>query len=224
MIIKLSPMATLIHKRDKKDINEHVVTSTFAVGKCSKWTFLLRLRWTKVKGLYIIAPYVPFVLIIWPWPQMRTPRWSPDQIHPGFYILRNPCSPPFFQATIVLCIGLLLAAGATSEVVTGIPETLGCSRSSYGIRLFLPSVLMFVFQLGLVYLTIILILAILATRMHLCLWHMEWHVDGSEALVHFCVRHATCRLYGVTRGLFGVVCGVELDLRDDQSGNRDVLV
>jgi hypothetical protein len=29
----------------------------------------------------------------------------------------------------------------------------------------------------------IFILAILATRMHLHLWHTERHVDGSEALV-----------------------------------------
>ncbi|KAG1808701.1 uncharacterized protein BJ212DRAFT_645957 [Suillus subaureus] len=29
-----------------------------------EWTFLLRSRWTKVKGLYIIARHVPFVLII----------------------------------------------------------------------------------------------------------------------------------------------------------------
>jgi predicted membrane channel-forming protein YqfA (hemolysin III family) len=30
----------------------------------SKWTFLRQSRWTKVKGLYIITRYIPFLMLI----------------------------------------------------------------------------------------------------------------------------------------------------------------
>ncbi|KAG1809173.1 uncharacterized protein BJ212DRAFT_620635 [Suillus subaureus] len=36
----------------------------FVCSLHKEWTFLLRSRWTKVKGLYIVARYVPYVLII----------------------------------------------------------------------------------------------------------------------------------------------------------------
>ncbi|KAG1809176.1 uncharacterized protein BJ212DRAFT_620696 [Suillus subaureus] len=39
-------------------------TYDFVCSLHEEWTFLLRSRWTKVKGLYTIARYVPFVLII----------------------------------------------------------------------------------------------------------------------------------------------------------------
>ncbi|KAG1840622.1 hypothetical protein F4604DRAFT_434746 [Suillus subluteus] len=143
-------------------------------------------------------------------------------------------------ATILSTISLSLVDGVTSDVMTStIPGIPGCSRSPYSARLFLPFILVFVFQLGLVCLTIIrviqswrlakgplyivlvkhnifyyacglllsavnvllqmlvdmyfvysslvrfqvFILAILATRMHLHLWHTKRHVHGSEALV-----------------------------------------
>ncbi|KAG1808702.1 uncharacterized protein BJ212DRAFT_1484945 [Suillus subaureus] len=144
-------------------------------------------------------------------------------------------------AIFVSSISILLVAGVTSDVTTdAIPGIQGCSRGPHDIRLFLLFILMFVFQLGLVCLTItraiqswrsangplyamlvkhnifyyacgllfsavnvllpillldmysvyssfqvlqIFILAILATRMHLHLWHAERHVDGSKAIV-----------------------------------------
>ncbi|KAG1836968.1 hypothetical protein DFJ58DRAFT_749612 [Suillus subalutaceus] len=59
-------------------------------------------------------------------------------------------------ATIVSTISLSLVDGATSDVMTStIPGIPGCSRSPYSARLFLPFILVFVFQLGLVCLTII---------------------------------------------------------------------
>ncbi|KAG2356027.1 hypothetical protein BDR07DRAFT_485762 [Suillus spraguei] len=39
-------------------------TYDFVCSLHEEWTFLLRSRWTKVKGLYIIARYVPFALMI----------------------------------------------------------------------------------------------------------------------------------------------------------------
>ncbi|KAG1836967.1 hypothetical protein DFJ58DRAFT_157394 [Suillus subalutaceus] len=39
-------------------------TYDFVCSLQEEWTFLLRSRWTKVKGIYVIARYVPFVIII----------------------------------------------------------------------------------------------------------------------------------------------------------------
>ncbi|KAG2067966.1 hypothetical protein BDR04DRAFT_821926 [Suillus decipiens] len=39
-------------------------TYDFVCSLHEEWTFLLRSRWTKVKGLYIITRYIPFALII----------------------------------------------------------------------------------------------------------------------------------------------------------------
>ncbi|KAG1840623.1 hypothetical protein F4604DRAFT_434934 [Suillus subluteus] len=235
----------------------------------SKWTFLLRSRWTKVKGLYIIARYVPFVLIILDLclalAQTENPKKCQilNNISTFFAVISLTFSECFFVlrtyalwnnnrivlvamlsalfVTIVSSIGILLVTGAPSDVTTGvIPGIQGCSWNSHGVRLFLPFILAFVFQLGLVCLTItraiqswrsatgplyvmlvkhnifyyacgllfsamnvllpilrldmyfafsslvcfeVFILAILATRMHLHLWHIERHVNGSEALV-----------------------------------------
>ncbi|KAG1799957.1 uncharacterized protein BJ212DRAFT_145147 [Suillus subaureus] len=38
-------------------------TYDFVCSLHEEWTFLLRSRWTKVKGLYIITRYIPFVVI-----------------------------------------------------------------------------------------------------------------------------------------------------------------
>ncbi|KAG1799955.1 uncharacterized protein BJ212DRAFT_144962 [Suillus subaureus] len=243
-------------------------TYDFVCSLHEELTFLLRSRRTKVKGLYIIARYVPFVLIILDLCLTLTQNENPkkckilDNIFSIFGMMSLTFSECFFIlrtyalwnnnrivlvamlsalfATIVSSISLLLAGGITSEVtasaISGIP---GCSRTPHGIR-FLPFMLTFVCQLGLVCLTIIsviqswrsakgplyampvkhnifyyacgllfsavnilfsaplldmypvysslggmqiFILAILATRMHLHLWHVERHVDGSEALV-----------------------------------------
>ncbi|KAG1840620.1 hypothetical protein F4604DRAFT_1832120, partial [Suillus subluteus] len=156
-------------------------------------------------------------------------------------------------AAIVSSIGIMLVIGAPSDVTTGvIPGIQGCSWSSHDVRSFLPFILLFVFQLGLVCLTItraiqgwrsargplyavlvkhnifyyacglffsamnvllpillvdmyflfsclicleIFILAILATRMHLHLWHIERRVNGSEALVCISVSDMPIPLY-----------------------------
>ncbi|KAG2089815.1 hypothetical protein BD769DRAFT_1781782 [Suillus cothurnatus] len=243
----------------------------FVCSLHEEWTFLLRSRWTKVKGLYIIARYVPFVLIILDLCLALTPNENPEECQilnnifaffaaislvssEGFFILRTyalwnnnrivlVAMLSAFFAIIVSSISLSLVSSATSDVTvtTSIIRGIrGCSRSPYSARLFLPFILVCVFQLGLVGLTIIraiqswrsakgplyvilvkhnifyyacgllfsavnvilqilldmyfiysslvrfqiFILAILAARMHLHLWHTEWHVNGSEALVY----------------------------------------
>ncbi|KAG1837097.1 hypothetical protein DFJ58DRAFT_155557 [Suillus subalutaceus] len=63
----------------------------------------------------------------------------------------------------------------------------------------------------------VFILAILATRMHLRIWHMDQHVDDSDIAVCIPmsdmspVDHTVCNI--LSSGLFGVVCEVELGLR-----------
>jgi len=239
-------------------------TYDFVCSFHKEWTFLHRSHWTKVKGLYIITRYVPFVLIIVDLCLALTPNTNPENcqilgnmftyfrmisltLSECFFILRTyalwnnnrivlVAVLSAFFATIVSSISLLLVAGATSDVMTStIPGIPGCFRHAHVVQFFLPFILVFVFQLGLVCLTIIraiqswrsskgllyimlvkhnifyyacgllfsavniilpmlqldmysiysslaslqiFILAILATRMHLHLWHVEWHVDG----------------------------------------------
>ncbi|KAG1809169.1 uncharacterized protein BJ212DRAFT_619882 [Suillus subaureus] len=249
-------------------------TYDFVCSLHEELTFLLRSRWTKVKGLYIIARYVPFVLIILVLCSTLAQNENPEKcrilsnISAFFGLMSLTFSECFFTlrtyalwsnnrivlvamlsalfATVVSSVSLVLVAGVTSEVTTSaIPGIPGCSGSPHGVLLFLPYILMFVFQLGLVCLTIIrviqswrsakgllyamlvkhnifyhacgllfsavnvllpmllsdvysvyssleglqiFILAILATRMHLHLWHVERHVDGSEALVRISIE------------------------------------
>jgi hypothetical protein len=41
----------------------HFIASfIISMNMLPKWTFLLQSRWTKVKGLYIVARYIPFLL------------------------------------------------------------------------------------------------------------------------------------------------------------------
>ncbi|KAG1836966.1 hypothetical protein DFJ58DRAFT_816984 [Suillus subalutaceus] len=244
-------------------------TYDFLCSLDEEWTFLLQSRWTKVKGLYIITRYIPFAAIVLELCLALTPNENPENcpilsnvftyfgvisltLSECFFILRTyalwnnnrivliAVLSAFF-ATIASCIGILIPAGSAPEVSTGvIPGIQGCSESVQGVQLFLPFVLSFVFQLGLICLTItraiqrwrsaqgplfailvkhnifyyacgllfsavnfllpillldmyavysalqalqIFILAILATRMHLHLWHAERRVDGPVAPV-----------------------------------------
>ncbi|KAG2110053.1 hypothetical protein BD769DRAFT_1642818 [Suillus cothurnatus] len=246
------------------------LTYDFVCSLHEEWTFLLQSRWTKVKGLYVIVRYVPFVLIILDLCLALTPNENPEDcqilsdIFAFFAVVSLAFSECFFilrtyalwnknrilliamlsalVAIVVSSICIVLVIGTTSDVTTGaIPGIQGCSRSPHGFpSSVLPLILMFMFQLALACLTIaraiqswrsangplytmlvkhnifyyacallfstvnvlssillsdvhfiyssfvclqIFILAILATRMHLHLWHTERHVDGSEALV-----------------------------------------
>ncbi|KAG1728321.1 hypothetical protein EDB19DRAFT_1913823 [Suillus lakei] len=229
-----------------------------------EWTFLLRSRWTRIKGLYIIARYVPFFLstaYLWltltPDENVNTCRMLTN-IYACFAVISLTCSECFFIlrtyalwdnnrivlvammltlfATIVSSIVIVFIASATSDVTTSaIPGIPGCSLHAQDVRFFLPYIILFVFQLGLISLTLIrviqswrlakghlhailvkhnicyyacglplnvllpilvsdpiyysllqdsqvFILAILATRMHLHLWHIDRLVYVSEAV------------------------------------------
>ncbi|KAG1809172.1 uncharacterized protein BJ212DRAFT_620048 [Suillus subaureus] len=244
-------------------------TYDFVCSLHEEWTFLLRSRWTKVKGLYIITRYIPFVVIfleLWLSLAKNEPKNCQilSNIFAYFGVISLALSEFFFVlrtyalwnnkrivlvavlsgyfAVIISCIGILAPAGPFPDATIGpVQGVQGCSQSPQGFQLFLPFVLVFVFQVGLICLTItraiqrwrlvkgplfailvkhnifyyacgllfsamnfllplllgdmfavysaieafqILILAILATRMHLHLWHAEQYVNGSEGLVY----------------------------------------
>ncbi|KAG2128488.1 hypothetical protein BD769DRAFT_701024 [Suillus cothurnatus] len=233
-----------------------------------EWKFLHQSRWSKVKVLYIIARYVPFLFVITDIYLNFSPNENPKKckilvnIYSSFGVISLTCSECFFVlrtyvlwnssrimlvallttllAIIVSFIGICFSAIATSYVTTSVvPGITGCYRSSTSVQFFMPFLLLFVFQIGLVTLTLIrafqtwrmssggmytilmkhnifyyacglflsavnilapvifsnpvyyslledlqaFILAILATRMHLHLWHVDRHAYGSEVLV-----------------------------------------
>lgn len=144
-----------------------------------------------------------------------------------------------FLAVIVACVGVLFAATANAPFETSpIPGITGCYQSTGSDELFLPFVLLFALELGLVSLTLVraiqswrvarnhlydillrhnifyyacglffsvgnvlaslllqyaysgmlqdfqlIVLAILATRMHLHLWHVDRQIHGSDAVM-----------------------------------------
>ncbi|KAG2032398.1 hypothetical protein BDR03DRAFT_49083 [Suillus americanus] len=149
-----------------------------------EWNFLCRSRWTEVKVLYIIARYVPFLLIITDLYLNFSPNKNPKKckILIGIYlscgVISLACSECFFVlrtyafwnsnrivlvamlstlfATIVTFINIGLRAIVASHVTTSVvPGITGCHRSSPSVEFSMPFLLFFFFQLGLVTLTLI---------------------------------------------------------------------
>ncbi|KAG1729021.1 hypothetical protein EDB19DRAFT_1939338 [Suillus lakei] len=238
---------------------------------CSKLAFLFQSRWTKVKGLYIVTRYTPFLLFVGHLYLNFIPNNNPDKcqminnICSCFSLISVICSECFFilrtyalwnnnkfvlaamlaafllvvyvsvRPVIVACVGVLFAATANAPFETSpIPGITGCYQSTGSDELFLPFVLLFALELGLVSLTLVraiqswrvarnhlydillkhnifyyacgllgnvlaslllqyaysgmlqdfqlIVLAILATRMHLHLWHVDRQIHGSDVV------------------------------------------
>ncbi|KAG1788938.1 uncharacterized protein HD556DRAFT_1311687 [Suillus plorans] len=211
-------------------------------------------RWTKVKVLYIIARYVPFLFVITDIFLNFAPNENTRKckilvyIYSSFFVLRTyalwnsnkivlVAMLSALFAVMASFIGICFSAIVTSYVTTSaIPGITGCYRSSTRVQFFLPFLLLFIFQLGLVSLTLIrvvqtwrtsnsdiyavlvkhnifyyacglflsavnvlapimfsdavyyslledleaFVLALLATRMHLHLWHIDRHAYSPE--------------------------------------------
>jgi hypothetical protein len=230
-------------------------------------TFLIQSRWTKVKGLYILTRYVPFLLFIAHLYLNFIPDDDPNKcqlinnICSCFSLISVICAECFFiirtyalwnnnkfvlaamvtafLAVIIASVGVLFTATADAPFETSpILGITGCYQSAGSDELFVPFILLFALELGLVSLTLvraiqswriarsplynvllkhnifyyacglffsivniftslllqyayngmlqdfqIIILAILATRMHLHLWHMDRQVHGSDGLM-----------------------------------------
>ncbi|KAG1799952.1 uncharacterized protein BJ212DRAFT_1484676 [Suillus subaureus] len=149
-----------------------------------EWKFLRRSHWTKVKVLYIIARYVPFLFIITDIYLNFSPSENPKKckilvnIYSSLGVISLTCSECFFVlrtyalwngnrivlvamlstlfAIIVSFIGICFSAIATSYVTTSaVPGITGCYRSSTSVQFFMPFLLLLAFQLGLFILTLI---------------------------------------------------------------------
>ncbi|KAG1737318.1 hypothetical protein EDB19DRAFT_988210 [Suillus lakei] len=243
-------------------------TYDYACSAHKEWKFLHRSRWSIVKVLYIIPRHIPFVLMAMGLCLKFTTNESPNEcailinIYSGFSQISIACSESFFvlrtcvlwnnNRIMLVAMQFILFAGAAISIIirftdtaslqvttSAIPGIPGCYASLSSLQ-FLSFILLFVFQLGLISLTLIrviqswraakghmygvmvkhnilyyacglflsamnvlvpillsnsayytiledlqvLILSILATRMHLHLWHTDRDVHGSDALVH----------------------------------------
>ncbi|KAG2137033.1 hypothetical protein DEU56DRAFT_980762 [Suillus clintonianus] len=250
-------------------LNLFIQTYDYTFSLHKEWIFLRRSRWTKVKALYIITRYIPIVLIAVDLYLNLTPNQNPNKCHIIISIysysglISLTCSECMFVlrtyalwnrnrillvamlsalvAVIGASSGIRFANLADSNVTTSaIPGIAGCYWTSRSIQFSIAFILLFVFQLGLVSLTLIhviqswrmstghlyailvnhnifyyacglflsagnilvpilisdpacysllddlqvCIIAILATRMHLHLWHTDQHAGyDTDALV-----------------------------------------
>ncbi|KAG2124601.1 hypothetical protein DEU56DRAFT_593232 [Suillus clintonianus] len=226
--------------------------------------FLFQSRWTKVKGLYIVTRYAPFLLLIEHLYLNYIPNENPNKclilinISKCFTLMLMLCSECFFilrtcalwnnnkivaTATATACFAVIVTSAsiffvpttsATYETIP-IPGITGCYQPSSSLETFVPFILLFVLELGLISLTLIcaiqswrttnnrlyvvllkhsifyyacgllfsgvnvlmglllydaysimfedfqiFILAILATRMHLHLWHVSRNLHDPD--------------------------------------------
>ncbi|KAG2039229.1 hypothetical protein BDR03DRAFT_952278 [Suillus americanus] len=240
----------------------------YACSLHEEWIFLLRSHWCKVKGLYIVTRYLPFILLTTSLYLTFTPNGNPGKCRVFYNIDTGLCivSAIFSECFFILRTyalwnnnKILLAAMASTAfaflvasfsiafastvpaayATSAIPGITGCYQSSTNFTLFIPFLLLSAFELGLMILTLIraiqnwritssrlyvvllnhnisyyacgllfsvtniftwlllqysyqsmlhifqfMILAILATRMHLHLWQVNRHSHRSGALVH----------------------------------------
>ncbi|KAG1816215.1 hypothetical protein EV424DRAFT_1348293 [Suillus variegatus] len=137
------------------------------------WEFLRRSRWTKVKVLYIITRYLPFFLIVMYLCLNLTPSENTNKcrilinIYSCFFALRTYAlwnnnrivllgllSTAFVM--VVTSVGIRFTIIATSNITAStIPGIQGCSWSPSGVLYLMLFIFLFVFQLGLVFLTLI---------------------------------------------------------------------
>lgn len=166
----------------------YVSTATFwtydyACSLHEEWTFLLRSHWSKVKCMYIITRYLPFIFLIMDLYLKFTLNENLDKcrlldnIGSGLSIVSGMFSDCFFILRtytiwnnnrimlvamlstffifLVASICISFATTVSSPYVTSaIPSITGCYQSSISL-LFVPFLLFSIFQLGLVIATLI---------------------------------------------------------------------
>ncbi|KAG1739467.1 uncharacterized protein EDB91DRAFT_1336796 [Suillus paluster] len=162
-------------------LNLFVQTYDYACSLHEEWTFLLGSRWTKVKVLYIVTRFMPFFLITTNLYTNFTPTENLSKCQTlinldlSFGIISVTCSESFFVlrtyalwnndryvlaimltgflAVLVASIITSFSANATTPYPTStIPNITGCSSSA---DLFIPFIILFAFELGLLSLTLI---------------------------------------------------------------------
>ncbi|KAG2054110.1 hypothetical protein BDR06DRAFT_427961 [Suillus hirtellus] len=149
-----------------------------------EWTFLLRSRWSKMKCLYIITRYLPFVFLATNLSMYLIPNENSGKcrvlentqsglgtvlviVSETFFILRtyvlwnkNRILLVAILSTFFTCLvasfSIVLATGVPAAYATSaIPGITGCYQSSTSLQYFIPFLLLSVFELGLMILTLI---------------------------------------------------------------------
>ncbi|KAG1854035.1 hypothetical protein C8R48DRAFT_322290 [Suillus tomentosus] len=149
-----------------------------------EWTFLLRSRWSKMKCLYIITRYLPFVFLTTNLSMYLIPNENSGKcrvlentqsglgtvlviVSETFFILRtyvlwnkNGVLLVAILSTFFTCLvasfSIVLATGVPAAYATSaIPGITGCYQSSTSLQYFIPFLLLSVFELGLMILTLI---------------------------------------------------------------------
>jgi hypothetical protein len=156
----------------------------YACSLHQEWTFLLLSRWSKVKSLYIIARYVPFLLLAGHLYMNFIPNENSDKcqllnnICSCFSMISVSCSECFFVlrtyalwnhnkivlvtmaatflAVVVASVGFAFGTTATAPWTTSaIPGITGCYQSSAVVQLFIPFLLLIGLEFGLMSLTLV---------------------------------------------------------------------
>ncbi|KAG1751936.1 hypothetical protein EDD22DRAFT_850671 [Suillus occidentalis] len=145
-----------------------------------EWTFLRLSRWTKVKALYIITRYIPFLVLITDIYQFFAPNETINRcrmvinIYALFFVLRtyalwnnNRILLAVMLSALFLVIDAVQAGTAASLIIdiltigtshvtiSTIPRITGCYRTSSGVQISVTYLLLLAYQLGLFSLTII---------------------------------------------------------------------
>ncbi|OJA09441.1 hypothetical protein AZE42_02614 [Rhizopogon vesiculosus] len=138
-----------------------------------EWTFLLQSRWTKVKGLFIITRYTPFLLLTVHLYLSLIPNENSNKcqllnnISSCFFILRTYAlwnnnkvvlafTVTIFCASVAASIIVSFSASADAPFNTSmIPGIAGCYQASGSTILFVPFLLLSVVEMSLVTLTLV---------------------------------------------------------------------
>ncbi|KAG1739548.1 hypothetical protein EDB19DRAFT_2025101, partial [Suillus lakei] len=160
------------------------LTYDYACSLHEEWTILLRSRWTKVKSLYIITRYIPFLLIVTELYQYFAPNENTNKCQivisiysclsiisvassEFFFMLRTyalwdnnrivlaAMLSAFFAIAVASVYMNVIGVDASHVTISAIPGITGCYRTSSGVQIAISFVLLFAFQLGLVSLTLI---------------------------------------------------------------------
>ncbi|KAG1899703.1 uncharacterized protein F5891DRAFT_393690 [Suillus fuscotomentosus] len=156
----------------------------YACSLHEEWIFLLQSHWSKMKGVYIVTRYLPFILLVIDLYMIFTPNENLvtcgmlANISLGFGILLSVCAEWFFilrtyvlwdrnKILLTAILGTYLSFLAATIVIaidanisaayatSPIPGITGCYQSSTSDRIFIPFVLFSVFELGLIIITLI---------------------------------------------------------------------
>ncbi|KAG1800562.1 hypothetical protein EV424DRAFT_424103 [Suillus variegatus] len=120
-------------------------TYDYACSLHEEWTFLLRSHWSKMKGLYIVTRYLPFIILITDLYMSFTPNENPGKcgmlanISLGFGMILAICSECFFilrtyalwnrnRVLLTAILGTFLHPSALSSILPS-PQDMRLARS-----------------------------------------------------------------------------------------------